>query len=117
MSLEVGMVSPKCYCGVNFWWWYRSRLRVLGYRRLFRSRFYYVYDVLQWIGLLGGSSEKVLFILVSVLMFGRSCFVLALLGGCVCPPLSRTSLCVMPGLTGIYVVMRQVQISLSFSSL
>ena len=32
---------------------------------------FFVYDVLQWIGLLGGSYEKVLLILVSVLMFDR----------------------------------------------
>ena len=44
---------------------------------LFRLKFYYFYDVLQRIGLLGASSEKVLFILVSVLMFDRLCFALA----------------------------------------
>ena len=44
---------------------------------MFRSRFYFVYDVLQWIGLLGGSSEKVLFILDSVLIFDRLCSALA----------------------------------------
>ena len=59
---------------------------------LFLSKFYFVYDVLQWIGLLGGSSEKVLFILVSVLMFDRLCFALCSIGRFFCLALSRASI-------------------------
>ena len=48
----------------------------------------------------GGTERKVARFGVSVAVAIARATHFATLGGCLCQPLSRTSLCVMPGLTG-----------------